>query len=85
MDGGADVCSSANRAEHFIGRGVSVIKYLGTKKNEDGAVLYCFIVNGQKKEVREFDLKMHPGCYAVLPQAIKDQISKNRQWLSKAN
>ena len=61
-----------------------MIKYLGTRKTSDGATLYCFVINGQKKEVREFDLKMHPGCYDVLPQSVKEQITKNRQWLSKA-
>lgn len=60
-----------------------MIKYLGSRKNEDGATLYSFVVNGLRKEVREFDLKMHPGCYDVLPQSVKDQIAKNRQWLSK--
>ncbi len=61
-----------------------MIKYLGIKKTDEGATLYCFNVNGLRKEVREFDLKMHPGCYDVLPQSVKDQIVKNRQWLSKA-
>ncbi len=61
-----------------------MIKYLGIRKTAEGATLYCFIVNGQQKEIREFDLKQHPGCYAVLPQSVKDQIAKNRAWLSKA-
>jgi hypothetical protein len=61
-----------------------VIRYMGTRKSPEGATLYCFVVNGQQKEIREFDLKLHPGCYAILPQSVKDQIAKNRAWLSKA-
>ncbi len=60
-----------------------MIRYLGTRKNDEGATLYCFVVNGLRKEIREFDLKMHPGCYDVLPKTVKDQIAKNRAWLSK--
>ena len=61
-----------------------MMRYLGTRKNEDGATLYIFTINGQQKEIREHDLKLHPGCFNLLPQAVKDQIAKNRQWLSKA-
>lgn len=60
-----------------------MIKYMGTRKSPEGSTLYVFVVNGQQKQIREFDLKLHPGCYDVLPQSVKDQIVKNRQWLSK--
>lgn len=60
-----------------------MIKFMGTKKNETGAVLYVFIINGLLKEVRETALKQHPGCYDALPQATKQKISSNRAWMSK--
>jgi len=60
-----------------------VIRYMGTRKTEDGATIYVFIVNGLKKEVREMALKQHPGCYEVLPAATKARIAANRAWMSK--
>ena len=60
-----------------------MIKYLGTKKTSDGSTLYVFLINGLQKEVREGALKMHPGCYEVLPPAAKSKIAANRQWMSK--
>ena len=60
-----------------------MIRYMGTRKTEDGATIYVFIVNGLKKEVREMALKQHPGCYEVLPAATKARIAANRAWMSK--
>jgi len=60
-----------------------VIRYMGTRKNEQGAELYVFLVNGMQKEVREHALKQHPGCYEALPAAVKARIAANRAWLSK--
>jgi len=60
-----------------------MIKYVGTKKTEEGGTLYIFLVNGQQKEIREHALKQHPGCYNALPASAKAKISANRQWLSK--
>jgi len=60
-----------------------VIRYLGTRKNAEGAPVYVFIVNGLEKEVREHSLKQHPGCYEALPASVKSQIAANRAWLSK--
>ena len=60
-----------------------VIRYMGTRKNADGASVYIFIVNGLEKEVREHALKQHPGCYDALPAAVKAKIAANRAWLSK--
>lgn len=60
-----------------------MIRYMGTRKTEDGGTLYVFIVNGFKKEVREMALKQHPGCYEALPAATKAQIAANRAWMSK--
>jgi hypothetical protein len=60
-----------------------VIRYMGTRKTEDGATVYVFIVNGLKKEVREMALKQHPGCYEALPAATKAKIAANRAWMSK--
>jgi hypothetical protein len=60
-----------------------MIKYLGTKKNDQGAILYVFLVNGLEKQIRESALKQHPGCYEALPASAKAQIGKNREWLSK--
>jgi hypothetical protein len=56
---------------------------MGTRKTDDGATVYVFIVNGLKKEVREMALKQHPGCYEALPAAAKAQIAANRAWMSK--
>lgn len=60
-----------------------MIKYVGTKKTDEGGTLYVFLVNGQQKEIREHALKQYPGCYDALPAAAKAKISANRQWLSK--
>jgi hypothetical protein len=60
-----------------------VIRYLGTRKNAEGAAVYVFIVNGLEKEVREHALKQHPGCYEALPASVKTKIAANRAWLSK--
>jgi hypothetical protein len=56
---------------------------MGTRKNEQGAELYVFLVNGMQKEVREHALKQHPGCYEALPATVKARIAANRAWLSK--
>jgi hypothetical protein len=60
-----------------------VIRYMGTRKNAEGATVYVFVVNGMQKEIREQALKQHPGCYDALPAAAKAQIAANRDWLSK--
>lgn len=60
-----------------------MIRYMGTQKNQDGATVYVFVVNGLQKEIRESALKQHPGCYEALPASAKAKISANRQWLSK--
>ena len=60
-----------------------MIRYMGTRKNEQGTDLYVFLVNGMQKEVREHSLKQHPGCYEALPPAVKARIAANRAWLSK--
>ena len=60
-----------------------MIRYMGTRKTEDGATVYVFIVNGLKKEVREMALKQHPGCYEALPASAKAKIAANRAWMSK--
>jgi hypothetical protein len=60
------------------------IRYMGTRKNAEGASVYIFIVNGLEKEVREHSLKQHPGCYDALPASVKAKIAANRAWLSKA-
>ncbi len=60
-----------------------VIRYMGTRKNGEGATVYVFIVNGLEKEVREAALKQHPGCYEALPASAKAKIAANRNWLSK--
>jgi hypothetical protein len=64
-------------------RRLFVIRYLGTRKNAEGAAVYVFIVNGMEKEVREHALKQHPGCYDALPASVKAKIAANRAWLSK--
>lgn len=61
----------------------TVIRYMGTRKNAEGASVYIFIVNGLEKEVRENALKQHPGCYEALPASVKSKIAANRAWLSK--
>lgn len=63
--------------------GAHMIKYMGTKNTDDGAVLYVFLINGLQKEIRETALKQYPGCYEALPATAKARISANRSWLSK--
>ncbi|WP_091876096.1 hypothetical protein [Massilia yuzhufengensis] len=60
-----------------------MIRYMGTRKNDDGAAVYVFLVNGMQKEVREHALKQHPGCYDALPASVKAKIAANRDWLSR--
>lgn len=60
-----------------------MIRYMGTRKNDDGITVYVFIVNGLKREIREAALKQHPGCYEQLPAATKAKIAANRAWMSK--
>jgi len=62
---------------------VAMIKYMGTRKTDEGSVVYIFLINGLQKEVRESALKQHPGCYEALPATAKARISANRAWLSK--
>ena len=64
---------------------IQLIRYLGIRKTDTGGKLYVFVVNGQQKEIKAVDLKLHPGCLAVLPASVKEQIEKDRQWLSKVN
>jgi hypothetical protein len=61
----------------------SVIRYMGTRRNGEGAIVYVFIVNGLQKEVREGAFKQHPGCFEALPASAKAKIAANRNWLSK--
>jgi len=60
-----------------------MIRYMGTRKNMEGATVYVFVINGQQKEVRESNLKQYPGCYEALPASAKAQIAANRNWMSK--
>lgn len=60
-----------------------MIKYLGSKKTDQGGTLYVFLINGQQKEIRESALKQHPGCYEALPPAAKAKIGANRAWMQK--
>jgi hypothetical protein len=60
-----------------------MIRYMGTRKSSEGAVLYVFVINGLQKEIRESALKQHPGCFDALPASAKAQISANRDWMSK--
>lgn len=60
-----------------------MIRYVGTKKTDEGAVLYIFLINGLQKEIREAALKQYPGCYEALPATAKARISANRAWMSK--
>jgi hypothetical protein len=60
-----------------------MIKYLGTRKTDQGATLYVFLINGAEKEIREGALKQYPGCYEALPAAVKTRIGANRAWLQK--
>ena len=34
-----------------------MIRYMGTRKNMEGATVYVFVINGAQKEVREGSLK----------------------------
>ncbi len=60
-----------------------MIRYVGTKKTDEGSVLYIFLINGLQKEIREAALKQYPGCYEALPATAKARISANRAWMSK--
>lgn len=60
-----------------------MIRYVGTKKTDEGSVLYIFLINGLQKEIREGALKQYPGCYEALPATAKARISANRAWMSK--
>lgn len=60
-----------------------MIRYMGTRKLDEGSDVYIFLVNGAKKEIREMALKQHPGCYEALPPAVKSKIAANRAWMSK--
>jgi len=60
-----------------------MIKYLGSKKTDQGGTLYVFLINGVQKEIRESALKQYPGCYEALPPAAKANISANRAWMQK--
>ena len=60
-----------------------MIKYMGTRKTDEGSVLYVFLINGLQKEIRESALKQYPGCFEALPATAKARISANRAWLSK--
>lgn len=60
-----------------------MIKYLGTRKSDQGAILYVFLINGLEKAIRESALKQHPGCYEALPAKAKAQIGAHREWISK--
>jgi hypothetical protein len=60
-----------------------MIRYMGTKTTENNAKFFVFLVNGMRKEVRENDLRLHPGCYDTLPEDVKKQIAANRAWLAQ--
>lgn len=60
-----------------------MIRYMGTRKNMEGATVYVFVINGLQKEIRETALKQYPGCYEALPAATKAKIAANRNWMSK--
>lgn len=60
-----------------------MIRYMGTKKNMEGATVYLFVINGAQKEVRESNLKQYPGCYEALPSSAKAQIAANRSWMAR--
>lgn len=60
-----------------------MIKFMGTKKTDEGTLLYIFLINGLQKEIREAALKQYPGCYEALPATAKARIAANRAWLSK--
>lgn len=60
-----------------------MIRYMGTRKNMEGATVYVFVINGAQKEIREGALKQYPGCYEALPASAKAKIAANRDWMSK--
>ncbi len=60
-----------------------MIRYMGTRKNMEGATVYVFVINGAQKEVREGNLKQYPGCYEALPASAKAKIAADRSWMSK--
>ena len=60
-----------------------MIRYMGTRKNMEGATVYVFVINGLQKEIKEGALKSHPGCYEALPAAAKAKIAADRSWMSK--
>ncbi len=60
-----------------------MIRYMGTRKNMEGATVYVFVINGAQKEVRESNLKQYPGCYEALPASTKAKIAANRSWMSQ--
>lgn len=60
-----------------------MIRYMGTRKNMEGATLYVFVVNGMKKEVRESAFKQYPGCFEALPASTQAKITASRDWISK--
>lgn len=64
-------------------KGTQMIKYMGTRKTDEGSMLYIFLINGLQKEVRESALKQYPGCYEALPATAKARINANRAWLQK--
>jgi hypothetical protein len=71
------VCAVSFRLEN------NMIRYVGTKKNMEGATVYVFVINGQQKEIREGSLKQYPGCFEALPASAKAAIAANRNWMSK--
>ncbi len=60
-----------------------MIRYMGTRKTPEGNTTYVFVVNGLQKEIKESQLKLHPGCYEALPASVKAKIAANRNWMSK--
>ncbi|GGY06115.1 hypothetical protein GJV26_06990 [Massilia dura] len=60
-----------------------MIKYIGTRKTDQGGTLYVFLINGQEKQVSESALKQYPGCYEALPESARARIAANRKWLQK--
>ncbi len=60
-----------------------LIKYMGTRKTMEGNTAYVFVINGRQTEVKESNLKQHPGCYEALPASVKTKITENRKWIMK--
>lgn len=81
---GAGKILYSGRPAHFR-KEIQLIRYMGIRKTDDGGKLYVFVVNGLRKEVKEANLKQHPGCFDALPASVKDEIAKNRAWLSRVN